>query len=79
MISPRTFSSRRRSFLHLPSVPQRKNTSFHFFFLLEQLDRIDDRWERKHEKEVQIQDFIDYRYLGDLLQVSPDQKHAVFP
>ena len=39
-------------------------------------DRIVDRWERKHEK-VQIQDFIDYRYLGSL-QVSPDQQHAVF-
>ena len=28
-------------------------------------------------KKVQIQDFIDYRYLGSL-QVSPDQQHAVF-
>ena len=27
-------------------------------------------------KKVQIQDFIDYRYLGSL-QVSPDQQHAV--
>ena len=28
-------------------------------------------------KKVQIQDFMDYRYLGSL-QVSPDQQHAVF-